>query len=235
MKNRILIVDDEPNIRLSYRVTLEAGDLAVVEAANARQALDRCAEQTFDLVLLDLQMPETPGLDLLAQMRERGISAPVIIITAYGDIAHAVQAMRLGAIDFLQKPMTPDLLRGAVGAILERHAPGQEAARETLGAKFEMHVTEAKRLMNLRDFTRAKEHLVRALELRGEDVEALNLAGVLLEMQEDFARAKKYYGRAIRQDPHYEPAQQNMRRIFELFNFGSSEEPFAMGNDVPNR
>ena len=69
------------------------------------------------------------------------------------------------------------------------------------------------------------------LELNDKSAEAFNLTGVLFEMKEDYDRAKKYYGQAIKLDKRYEPAQQNMRRIFELFNFGSSKEPVALGDD----
>ena len=84
--------------------------------------------------------------------------------------------------------------------------------------------------MNLRDFARAQKHLVRALELNDKSAEAFNLTGVLFEMKEDYDRAKKYYGQAMKLNKRYEPAQQNMRRIFEVFNFGSSQEPVALGD-----
>ncbi|EDY21223.1 response regulator receiver protein [Chthoniobacter flavus Ellin428] len=121
MSKRILVVDDEPNVRLSYRVTLETEGLAVREADCAARALDRLAGEHFDLAILDMRMPEMDGLDLLAEMRKRGFKTPAVIITAYGDIPHAVRAMQLGAIDFLQKPLTPEALRNLVAEILSRH------------------------------------------------------------------------------------------------------------------
>jgi len=172
-------------------------------------------------------MPETDGIALLGEMRRRNIQTPTVIITAYGDVPHAVQAMKLGAIDFLQKPLTPEALRHVVKDVLERHADvsGAAPARDD----FYTHLFTAKKLLNLQDFAGAKEHLIRALELNPNSAEAYNLAGILFEMQEDFTRAKKYYGQAIKTDKNFEPAQQNMRRIFELFNFGSSDEPFNLG------
>jgi hypothetical protein len=67
------------------------------------------------------------------------------------------------------------------------------------------------------------------MELNTKSVEAFNLAGVFYEMMEDQRKAKKYYGQAIKLNRNYEPAQQNMRRLFELENFGSSSEPFNLG------
>lgn len=232
MNKFILIVDDEPNVRLSYRMALETEGYVVTEANCGAKALEKLEAAKFDLAILDMRMPEMDGLALLAEMRKRGYATPSIIVTAYGDIPHAVQAMKLGAIDFLQKPLTPEALRRIVTDLLERHAP-EPAGQQTLNPPaddFDTHVVTAKRLLNLQDFAGAKKHLVRAMELDG-NAEAFNLAGVLFEMQEDYDRAKKYYGHAIRLDKRYEPAQQNMRRIYELFNFGSSKEPFNLGDD----
>ena len=233
MSKRILIVDDEPNVRLSYRMTLETEGLAVSEADRGARALELFEDNYFDLVILDMRMPEMDGLDLLAEMRKRGLDTPTVIITAYGDVPHAVRAMQLGAIDFLQKPLTPETLRSLVTEILERHVPGSKhGASAPVEDNFASQLSEAKRLLNLRVFEKAWTHLARALELNSNSPEALNLAGVYFEMQEDYDRAKKLYGKAIKYGPFYEPAQQNMRRIFELFHFGSSEEPLALGEDV---
>lgn len=234
MSKRILIVDDEPNVRLSYRVTLETEGLAVREADCAARALEQFSCEHFDLAILDMRMPEMDGLDLLAEMRKRGFKTPTVIITAYGDIPHAVRAMQLGAIDFLQKPLTPEALRNLVSEILARHlVEEQQEARPQLPIPddFVSQLSEAKRLLNLQVFEEAWNHLARALELDPKSPDALNLAGVFFEMQEDFDRARKLYGSAIKYGPYYEPAQQNMRRIFELFHFGSSKEPFAMGDN----
>jgi FixJ family two-component response regulator len=232
MSKRVLIVDDEPNVRLSYRITLETEGLAVCEANGAAKALEQFANHEFDLAILDMRMPEMDGLELLAEMRQRGIQTPAVIITAYGDIPHAVRAMQLGAIDFLQKPLTPAALRNLMAEVFARHvAPVVAEKKEPVVDNFAGQLSEAKRLLNLQVFERAWTHLARALELNSKSPDALNLAGVFFEMQEDYDRAKKLYGQAIKYGPYYEPAQQNMRRIFELFHFGSSKEPLALGDE----
>ncbi|MGA7214348.1 MAG: response regulator [Terrimicrobiaceae bacterium] len=227
MKQSILIVDDEPNVRLNYRVALETEGFEVREASDGGAALRELAGKDFDLAILDMRMPEMDGLELLAKMRERKIQTPVVIITAYGDIPHAVHAMKLGAIDFLQKPLTPHALRSTVGEILDRHTT--TVSHLDSQQTFDAHVQAAKRLINLRQFTDAREHIAKALEIRTDSEEVFNLGGVLFEMLEDYDRAKRYYGQAIRLNKYYEPAQQNMRRIYELFQFGSSREPFNLG------
>ena len=71
------------------------------EAPDGLAALDAMSERQFDLAILDMRMPVS-GLELLERMRQQGIQTPVVIVTAYGDIPHAVRAMKLGAIDFLE-------------------------------------------------------------------------------------------------------------------------------------
>jgi DNA-binding response OmpR family regulator len=230
MSAKILVVDDEPNVRLGYRATLEAEGYSITEAHCGAKALDDLAAGSFDLAILDLRMPDMDGLQLLGEMRNRDYATPSIIITAHGDVPHAVHAMKLGAIDFLQKPLTPAELRNIVSDVLARHdtsATPPALPRDD----FDSQIVTAQRLLNLRDFSRAQKHLIRALELNDKSAEAFNLTGVLFEMKGDYDRAKKYYGQAIKLDKRYEPAQQNMRRIFELFSFGSSKEPVALGED----
>jgi two-component system, OmpR family, response regulator len=222
---KILIVDDETNVRLNYRITLETEGHEIFEAASAANALAQLVEQSFNLAILDMRMPAMDGLQLLAKMREIGITVPAMIVTAYSDVPHAVKAMKLGAIDFLQKPLRPEDLRRIVADILKRHAPQKGHPAES----FNSHIVAAKRCLNLRSFAMARLHLVKALELSTKSVEAFNLAGVLAEMLEDVDKARKYYGQAIKLDKNYEPAQQNMRRLFELQNLGSSSEPINLG------
>ena len=225
MSAKILIVDDEKNVRLNYRITLETEGYEIFEAVSAANALEELAERSFDLAILDMRMPAMDGLQLLAKMREVGITVPAMIVTAYSDVPHAVRAMKLGAIDFLQKPLRPEDLRRIVVEILERHAPRKVHRAES----YNSHIVAAKRCLNLRSFAKARIHLLKALELNTKSVEAFNLAGVLAEMLEDVDKARKYYGQAIKLDKNYEPAQQNMRRLFELQHFGSSSEPFNLG------
>ena len=227
MSAKILIVDDETNVRLNYRVTLETEGFEIFEAVSAANALEELVEQSFDLAILDMRMPGMDGLQLLAKMREVGITVPAMIVTAYSDVPHAVQAMKLGAIDFLQKPLRPEELRRIVAEILKRHAPAPQKGHQV--ESYNSHIVAAKRCLNLRSFAMARIHLVKALELNTKSVEAFNLAGVLAEMLEDIDKARKYYGQAIKLDKNYEPAQQNMRRLFELQHFGSSSEPFNLG------
>lgn len=228
MNAKILIVDDEPNVRLMYRSALETGGYEIFEAESGTRALEQCVARTHDAAILDLRMPgDMNGLDLLQEMRKLNIQTPAVFITAFADVPNAVNAMRLGAIDFLQKPILPDQLRAIVKDVLIRREPGDVKNEPR---DFEYYLRCAKRAINLRDFTAAKRDLIKALELNSDSPQAMNLVGVMLEMREEYEQAKRYYGQAIKLDKHFEPAQQNMRRMFELFNFGSSEEPINTDN-----
>src|SRR5271165_5776052 len=104
----VLIVDDEPSIRLMFRTALQSAGYDAVEAGDGPAALAQLHESSPDVVLLDLKMPGMDGMETLRQMRERGDDTAVVIVTAHGSIADAVAAMKLGAVDFLTKPVTPD-------------------------------------------------------------------------------------------------------------------------------
>jgi DNA-binding NtrC family response regulator len=91
MSSRILIVDDEANVRLNYRITLEAEGYEVFEAGTAASARREFLERSFAVAILDVRMPGMDGLELLAKMREVGISVPAMIVTAYTDVPHAVK------------------------------------------------------------------------------------------------------------------------------------------------
>jgi DNA-binding response OmpR family regulator len=227
MIKRILIVDDEPNVRLSYRATLEAEGYGVEEANSAATALEKLVPGHFDLAILDLRMPEMDGLDLLAQMRKRGVPTPTVMITAYGELPNAVKAIKLGAIDFLQKPLTPDQLRHIVAEIVARHAdtdPNEVELKD-----YAYHLRTAKRSINQRDFETAKRSLKNALHLDDRSAEGFNLAGVVAELSEDFANATRYYEQALRLNKDFAPARQNAKRLDELAQRGTSREPFALG------
>jgi DNA-binding NtrC family response regulator len=122
MNERLLIVDDETNVRLNFRMTLETEGYEIFEAGSGEQAVQLLAKHSFALAILDVRMPGMDGLELLAKMREIGIRVPAMIVTAYSDVPHAVKAMKLGAIDFLQKPLRPEDFRNIVAEIIKRHA-----------------------------------------------------------------------------------------------------------------
>ena len=116
---KLLLIDDEPHIRQMMRLTLEAAGYHVDEAADGQTGLDRLRDGGgYGAVVLDQKMPGLDGLGSLQQIKERSPDARVLMVTAFASIELAVDAMRLGASDFLRKPMTPETLRSAVAAAI---------------------------------------------------------------------------------------------------------------------
>src|ERR671938_706656 len=101
----VLLVEDKESLRRVLRLTLESAGYTVAEAEDARAAAQALAREPFRLVLTDLRMPHGSGLDVLRASKEANPEAPVVVMTAYGSIDEAVQAMKDGAHDFLQKPV----------------------------------------------------------------------------------------------------------------------------------
>ena len=111
MQKRALIVDDTKNIRLLLAKCLELDGWEVFSAQNGKEGLDLIRNERFDLILLDIKLPEISGTEVLRRIREAGIQAPVIVITAYPTIKNAVDCTRLGVVSYLQKPFTAERLR----------------------------------------------------------------------------------------------------------------------------
>lgn len=117
---RVLIVDDEESIREGVSRKLQAEGYACTTAASGRDALEEAATQDFDLVLMDIKMPGLSGMDVLPKLLADHPDASVIMITAVNDTQTAVQAMKLGALDYVTKPFDVDSLMMRVEKALER-------------------------------------------------------------------------------------------------------------------
>ena len=185
----VLIVDDEPNVRLMLRTALESSGYRVVEAADGLAALARLQAGAFDLVLLDLRMPKLDGMQTLARLRERGDATPIVMLTAHGSIPDAVAAMRLGAIDFLTKPITPGDLRAAVSDVIRRHEsrPASSAAPAPAAPpprSFGFELARAKRALNRAEFEEAERMLREVLAGDPRSEEAHELLDRLIALKE---------------------------------------------------
>src|ERR1043166_7587006 len=132
MSQRILIIDDEESIRRVTRLTLQAAGYEVGEAPDGERGLESFGNgSTWDAVLLDQRMPGMDGLEALRHLKERNPAARVIISTAYASIELAVDAMKLGATDFVRKPLTPEALRNAVAAALAKEIAAPTVAEDS--------------------------------------------------------------------------------------------------------
>jgi DNA-binding NtrC family response regulator len=118
-KHRILVVDDELTVCKSIRQVLIREDCEVDMAQSGEEALRKEAEQPYDVMIVDLMMPGLSGLDLLKMLKARNPKARIIMVTGYPTMRNTLQAMQLGAVDFLPKPFLPTTLRNLVAATLE--------------------------------------------------------------------------------------------------------------------
>jgi len=116
---RIIVVDDEKDIRRALEYVLSGEGYAVETVSNGKEAIDRLKERHYDLVITDLRMEGVDGFEVLKRSKEINPSVPVIIITAYGTIDSAVKAMKLGASDYIMKPFLHDDIKLTVNRIIE--------------------------------------------------------------------------------------------------------------------
>jgi DNA-binding response OmpR family regulator len=119
MPGSILVVDDEQNLRHTMAFILKRAGYDVTTAENAHEALTILQSGAFDLIILDLKMPDVDGLSLLKMIRHNHPNLPVFILTAYGSLDTAIDALRLEARDYLQKPIDPAQLLERIERILQ--------------------------------------------------------------------------------------------------------------------
>jgi DNA-binding NtrC family response regulator len=126
-KKKVLVIDDEQIVLNSVNKILSQGDYEVEATLSGRQGLERALGETYDLVLTDVRMPDMGGMLILRDIKKAKPSMPVIIITGYANVQTAMQAMKLGAAEYIEKPFTPDqLLRAVKTAVDQAAASGKE-------------------------------------------------------------------------------------------------------------
>lgn len=236
----ILIVDDEPNVRLMFRTALVPLGYQVTTAEDGETALSWLAERKADVIILDLQMPAMEGMNVLRHLRESGNETPVVIVTAHSSVPNAVQAMKLGAIDFLAKPLTPDKLRRAIADVIERQADRKLAAHPptvvpepvTVASQYAEDLRRAKRALNRCAFEEAEIFLKQAIALDPNSAESHNLMGVLHECRQEHDASYREYKAALKADRDYMPARHNITRYYERFTLGQSDIAIDKGDPI---
>lgn len=128
----ILVIDDEESMRAGCIQTLTENGCRVQAVENGRMGLEKMSKESFDVILLDLKMPGIPGMEVLEKLKENDPNSMVIVITAYGTIDSAVEAMKRGAYDFLSKPFTPEALNSIVRRAVDNRLRALEDACVTL-------------------------------------------------------------------------------------------------------
>ena len=187
-------------------------------------------------MVLDLNMPVLDGMAVLEQMKMLAAAnrPRVIILTAYGSIPAAVKATRLGALDFIEKPITPGEFRQAVRSVLEE--PELDSPPEVVvdvPGGYERVLDRIRKLLRMADYETAMTLLMKAADRNDQQSAAyFNLLGVLYEAQRKWRLARKCYDKAIDADENYQPARSNLRRLLELRRFGRSSQAVILGDEA---
>ncbi|MBI5196345.1 MAG: sigma-54-dependent Fis family transcriptional regulator [Nitrospirae bacterium] len=152
MKGKVLVVDDQKSIREILEIFLKSEGFSVSAADNGRTALDIMKDDIFDLVITDMKMPKLSGIDLLKNIKEIAPNTVVVIITAFGTPESAVEAMKLGAFDYIQKPFKMDDIRLVIKNAFEKKRLQTDLSilKEQLGtASFENMVGKSPAMLEL--------------------------------------------------------------------------------------
>ncbi|HTN69854.1 MAG TPA: response regulator [Methylomirabilota bacterium] len=205
----ILVVDDERNIRNNLRMVLEAEGYKVDTASNGDDALLRVKEGRYDIVFVDIQMPKMSGLELLRYLRGLRPKMAVVMVTAYGTVSRAVEAMKLGAVDFIEKPFDPKAIQLLCQEILERQKIGASGTVDEL-----LHLAELAR--ERKAFVEARVHLKIAMMRDLSRPEPYYQLAQLSESGGNLREALHYYYMAIEARPTFAPAREALRRLGHL-------------------
>jgi FixJ family two-component response regulator len=204
----VLIVDDEKNIRLTLSLALETLNIPVDTAVNGEEALRKLVERPYGLMLLDLRMPGIDGLEVLRRVPKLRPEVKVVIITAWGSIEAAVEAMKLGAVDFLQKPFDAQDVRQLVSSLLDQAT--QERYR---GREYDNYIDLALKRIRAGELDAARVYVHKAISMDAEGPEAFNILGGLYEAGRNRLEAEKNYRVALALRPSFKPAQKNLDRV----------------------
>jgi CheY-like chemotaxis protein len=208
-KPRMLVADDERNIRKNLGMVLETAGYAVDEAQDGEEALDLCRQNHPDIAFVDLHMPKMEGLEVLAHFRTLSPKTAVVIITAYGSAANAVEAMKLGAVDFLEKPFDPKIIGILAEEILFRQRMGSSGSFDDL-----MHLADLARERNAP--IEARAYLKAAMARAFDRPEPYYWLGYLCEGEGEQKRAIQYYYMAVSASGTYEPAVEALKRLGKI-------------------
>jgi len=156
MADKILVVDDQASNRNILRQELTHRGYAVETANDGAEALGKVESSRPDLMIVDYMMPNMSGLDVLKELRNREHDIPVVMITAYGTVERAVQAMKEGAYDFITRPFEPDHIAIVLQKALERQRlkRGVEILSEEIGQRYHLVLGESPKMKNAVDLAR---------------------------------------------------------------------------------
>jgi RNA polymerase sigma factor (sigma-70 family) len=180
----VFVVDDDPAVRDSLRLLLQSAHLPVATFASAQEFLAGYDRAAPGCLVLDVRMPGQSGLELQEELAARGLSLPVIIITGHGDVPMAVRAMKLGAVDFIEKPYNAQVLLERVRHALQEDARRrqEEAERTARTARLNLLTPREREVLRLLAAGKATKGIAALLGISRRTVE-VHRAKIMQKMQ----------------------------------------------------
>lgn len=186
---KALVVDDTKNIRTLLTTCLEINDYEVITAQNGQEAIELLKSEKFDLVFLDIKMPEISGTSVLKKMSEMGINIPVVIMTAFATVKNAVECTKLGAVAYLQKPFTAEKVKSVLSEIFN-----YDDSIKVL----DDFLNHSRALIEEGKNGEAYDILKKALSINPSCSDIYYLIGTIHEKHGDIKQAEKFYETAKR-------------------------------------
>ncbi|MBZ9684855.1 response regulator [Clostridium estertheticum] len=186
---KVLVVDDTKNIRTLLGIYLKLNGFEVLMATNGNEALSIIDTQPVDLIFLDIKMPEISGTEVLKRIRAKGITAPVVIMTAFATVKNAVDCTKLGALTYLQKPFTTDKIKTIIDETMtEKEVPNAR--------NIEYQLMIIKKLIAENNLKKALDTLKVVLSTDPNTPEIYELISIVYSRQGDLKKAEIFHNMA---------------------------------------
>ena len=169
----IVVVDDDDAVRMSLQALLETAGYRTTQFESGIAFLDSLDIRPGACAILDVKMPGLDGLEVQRRLNDRGIALPVVVLTGHGDIATAVQAMRAGAADFLEKPVSRERLLESVARAIDmgRNAEREQQERSVIGARLDALTIRERQVLEQLVMGRANKVVAHELGISSRTVE----------------------------------------------------------------
>jgi len=208
---QILVVDDERNVRKNLTMALEAVGYTVDATSDGEEALAKCRQRQrpYDIAFVDIQTPKIGGLELIRYIRDLCKEATLVMLSQYGTMAKVVEAMRLGAVDFIEKPFDSKRIQLLCDEILQRQ---QLKTNESVNELLRL----AELALERNAYIEARMYLKMAMLRDGSRSEPYYWLSELCENRGNVREALHYYFRALDVGPTYQPALKALNRLKRL-------------------
>jgi len=207
----LLIIDNDRGIKRTIRKSLDLDKFEIDQVLSGEEGIKEMERSNYDLIILDLNLSEIKGVQLLKEIRDKAPIIPVLITAGFIGVDDAVKAAKLGAIDYLQKPYNSDDIKQEIDKIISREKISDEDIKD-----YEETLIKAKSAIKNRELSYAENILRNACLIKNTRPEVFNLLGIIAGYRGDSKQAMKMYRAALDIDPTYKPAQENLERSSDI-------------------